>query len=138
MSTPRNRGHNRRQIQMSDEEVDAFLQQRNQTMVLSSHHPDGSIHSVAMWYGFDNHLIGFLTMTKSQKVINLRRDNRMTCLVECGTAYAELRGVELVGTAAVVAETRTLRSLALSLFDRYQEAGEVTEERLTASTRNRV
>ena len=39
---------------------------------------------------------------KSQKVVNLRRDNRMTVMVEDGLTYDTLRGVALEGTADVV------------------------------------
>ena len=38
------------------------------------------------------------TFTKSQKIRNLKRDPRVTLLLEDGTVYAELRGVIFHGT----------------------------------------
>ena len=67
-------------------------------MTMSTISGDGSIHSVAMWYGFLEGAVAFETKTKAQKVVNLRRDPRLTCLVEAGDTYDQLRGVTLVGT----------------------------------------
>ena len=68
-------------------------------MNLATYNHDGSIHLVAMWYGFlPDGSVGFETFAKSQKVQNLQRDARMTALVEAGDTYDQLRGVELVGT----------------------------------------
>ena len=44
----------------------------------------------------------FWTFAKSQKVLNLRRDPKITGLVEAGEAYQQLRGVELRGTARLI------------------------------------
>src|SRR5215471_15063001 len=87
-------------IRMSDDEVEAFLHER-QTMNIASYGPDGNIHLVAMWYGFLDGHPAFETFAKSQKVLNLRRDPRITVLVEDGDAYEHLRGVEIVGHAIV-------------------------------------
>ncbi|NIR38058.1 MAG: pyridoxamine 5'-phosphate oxidase, partial [Actinobacteria bacterium] len=39
--------------------------------------------------------------TKSQRIVNLRRDPRVTALVETGVGYDELRGVMVRGTAVL-------------------------------------
>ena len=45
----------------------------------------------------------FWTFAKSQKIMNLRRDPKMSGLVESGgDSYNELRGVELVGDGRIV------------------------------------
>ena len=44
----------------------------------------------------------FWTFGKSQKILNLRRDPKMTGLVESGDTYDQLRGVELVGAGVIV------------------------------------
>src|SRR5207237_985641 len=62
---------------------------------------DGTIHLVAMWYGFWNGHTALETFAKSQQVLNLRRDPRITVLVEQGAAYAELRGVQITGRAVI-------------------------------------
>src|SRR6478752_8612421 len=93
----------RGQIKMTDDEVDEFLHERH-SMTMSTISGDGSIHSVAMWYGFLEGAVAFETKTKAQKVVNLRRDPRLTCLVEAGDTYDQLRGVTLVGTGEIVGE----------------------------------
>jgi PPOX class probable F420-dependent enzyme len=90
------------------------------TMCSLSH--DGSIHAVAMWYGFLEGAIAVETKTKSQKVQNLRRDPRLTLLFEAGDYYDELRGVELVGKAEIVDDPERLWPLGVSVFERYYGA----------------
>src|SRR5215475_14783276 len=90
-------------IKMTSDEVDAFLHERR-SMTMSTISPDGSIHSVAMWYGFLEGAVAFETKAKAQKVQNLRRDSRLTCLVEAGDTYDQLRGVTLVGRGEIVEE----------------------------------
>jgi PPOX class probable F420-dependent enzyme len=108
-------------IKMSDEEVDTFLHERRPMSLCTINH-DGSIHAVAMWYGFLEGAIAFETKAKSQKVQNLRRDPRITVLVEDGDYYEELRGVELVGTAEIVEEPARMWVLGVDLFERYYGA----------------
>ena len=103
---------------MSDEEVDAFLHER-QTMNIASFGPDGNIHLVAMWYGFLNGNPAFETFSKSQKVLNLRPDPRITVLVEDGDAYEHLRGVEIVGRAIVHDDREPLMAVAANVVERY-------------------
>ena len=91
----------RKAIEMTPAEVDAFLAERR-PMTMCSLSPDGSIHAVAMWYGFVDGLVTVETKSKSQKAQNLRRDPRLTLLFEDGDYYEELRGVELVGKAELI------------------------------------
>jgi len=112
-------------IRMTPEEVDAFLAERR-SMTMCSIGPDGSIHAVAMWYGFLDGCITVETKAKSQKVQNLRRDPRLTVLLEDGDYYDELRGVELVGRGEVIDDPAQLQQLGVSVFERYY--GPYTEE----------
>jgi len=105
-------------IKMTPDEVDAFLAER-QAMTMCSLAPDGSIHAIAMWYGFLDGCVTVETKTKSQKVQNLRRDPRLTLLFEAGESYDELRGVELVGRAEIVDDPEQLWTLGRSVFERY-------------------
>ena len=109
----------RDQIRMTEEEVDAFLAERH-TMDVATIGADGRPHLVAMWYGFfaDGGL-GFWTYGRSQKIVNLRRDPRLTCLVEAGDEYAQLRGVELVCNGTVVDDREEVLDVGASVFDRY-------------------
>jgi PPOX class probable F420-dependent enzyme len=106
-------------IKMSDEEIDEFLHGRHTMSVATMNH-DGSIHVVAMWYGFlPDGSVAFETKAKSQKVQNLKRDTRLTCMVEGGVKYEELRGVELAGNGELIDDYDTLFALAVDLTERY-------------------
>jgi PPOX class probable F420-dependent enzyme len=115
----------RARIRMTDEEVEEFLREPH-NMSVATLGPDGRIHLVAMWYGFLDGDVAFETKAKSQKVQNLRRDDRITCLVEEGGAYNELRGVELVGRAEIVEDRDRLWKIGVSVFERH--FGPVTSE----------
>jgi PPOX class probable F420-dependent enzyme len=112
-------------IRVTDEEVEAFLDGRH-TMNVATIGPAGRIHLVAMWYGFLEGAPAFWTYGKSQKILNLRRDPRITALVETGEQYEELRGVELVGTGTIVEDRERIMELGRSVFERY--TGPYTDE----------
>jgi PPOX class probable F420-dependent enzyme len=125
-------------IKMTAEEIDAFLHEER-TVSMCSMHPDGSIHAVAMWYGFLDGVIAVETKRKSQKVQNLRRDPRLTLLVEAGRAYEELRGVELVGQARIIEDDAAIWNFGVSMWERYMAP--YTEEQrplVEAMMRNRL
>ena len=113
-------------IKMTPDEVDGFLSGRRAASFCTINH-DGTIHAVAMWYGFLEGALAFETKAKSQKVLNLRRNPTMTCLVEDGDYYDELRGVELVGRGEIVEDPGRMWELGISVFERYQ-GGKYTEE----------
>ena len=115
----------RAEIKMTPEEVDAFLHERH-TMSMATIGPGGRIQLVAMWYGFVDGDIGFETKAKSQKVQNLRRDPRLTVMVEDGESYDQLRGVELSGRGEIIEDPERLFRLGVSVFERYQ--GTYSEE----------
>ncbi len=113
------RGVNQRGlIKMTTDEVDAFIHERRAMTMCTLNH-DGSIHAVAMWYGFLEGAVAIETKAKSQKAQNLRRDPRMTCMMEDGDTYEELRGVELVGRAEIVTEPERMFELGVDVFQRY-------------------
>ena len=60
---------------------------------------DGTPHLVTMFYVMLDGQIAFWTYRSAQKARNLARDPRVTCLVEAGEEYFELRGVQVVGIA---------------------------------------
>ncbi|MEZ7130803.1 pyridoxamine 5'-phosphate oxidase family protein [Nonomuraea sp. AD125B] len=88
----------RARIAMSDEEVAALLE-GSRKLQLATINPDGTPHLVTMFYGLDDGRIAFWTYGKAQKARNLARDPRVSCLIEAGDDYAELRGVLLYGKA---------------------------------------
>lgn len=99
----------RDKVKMSGEEVAGFLAGSSKVQVATVG-KDGAPHLVTMFYALLDGKISFSTYRSSQKVVNLRRDPTMTCLVEDGTAYDELRGVALYGQGRIVEdpEVRTM------------------------------
>jgi len=71
---------------------------------LASINRDGTAHLVTMFYTMLDGRIAFWTYRSSQKALNIARDPRVTCLVEAGEEYFELRGVQVTGTAVCVSE----------------------------------
>jgi len=108
----------RDQIRMTDAEVDEFLAGRH-VMNIATHSPDGTIHLVAMWYGFLDGAPVFETYARSQKVLNLQRNEHITALVETGDDYDELKGVEIVGRGEVIDDQDRLLEAAKSVVGRY-------------------
>ena len=88
-------------VSMSPAEISALLA-ASRKVQLGTLNPDGSIHLVTMFYGLIEDQIAFWTYRTSQKALNLARDPRITCLVEDGTDYFELRGVQVRGVVRVV------------------------------------
>ena len=82
----------RASIVMSDEEIEGFVAQ-SRVATMATVGPDGQPHLVAMWYAVVDGQIWFETKAKSQKAVNLRRDGRITVLIESGHTYDQLRGV---------------------------------------------
>ena len=118
---PQQMGHGVKQrdlVVMSPEEIDAFIHERRPMTMCTLNH-DGSIHAVAMWYGFLEGSVAIETKGKSQKAVNLRRDPRITCMFEDGDVYEELRGVELVGRAELIDDPDRMWALGVDLFERY-------------------
>jgi PPOX class probable F420-dependent enzyme len=65
---------------------------------LATNGPDGFPHLVTMYYVMMNGQLAFWTYRSSQKARNLERDPRISCLVETGEQYFDLRGVLVKGT----------------------------------------
>jgi general stress protein 26 len=91
----------RSKITMTEDEVQAYLESER-VLNVATIGPTGHPHLVAMWYAMVDGKAVFWTFSKSQKIINLRRDSKMTGLVESGDSYDQLRGVELRGRGLIV------------------------------------
>lgn len=115
----------RAQIQMTDEEIAAFVAS-SRVATLATIGPSGLPHLVAMWYGVLDGQIWFETKEKSQKARNLMRDPRVTVMIEAGDTYDTLRGVSLEGEATIVTDPDAIWQVGLSVWERY--TGPYTEE----------
>ena len=115
----------RAQITMTDDEVAAFVAQ-SRTATMATIGPTGTPHLVAMWFAVVDGQIWFETKAKSQKAQNLRRDDRLTFMVEDGLTYDTLRGVSMEGRAVIVDDPDALWRVGISVWERY--TGPYTDE----------
>jgi PPOX class probable F420-dependent enzyme len=115
----------RSRITMTDDEVTSYIE-RSRTCTMATIGPTGQPHLVAMWYAVVDGQVWFETKAKSQKVANLRRDDRITVSIEDGLTYDTLRGVALEGRATVVEDSDALWSVGVSVWERYN--GPYSEE----------
>ena len=90
----------RDKIKMSEEELSSFLQKQI-SLQIGTINKDGSPHLTTMWYLYDGENFIFHTYTKSQKIINLKRDSRITLLTEAGNQYSDLQGIIVYGNAEI-------------------------------------
>jgi nitroimidazol reductase NimA-like FMN-containing flavoprotein (pyridoxamine 5'-phosphate oxidase superfamily) len=85
-------------VAMTSEEVGELLASQHKVQ-LATNGRDGFPHLITMYYVMMDGLITFWTYRTSQKARNLERDKRISCLVEIGEAYFDLKGVLVQGTA---------------------------------------
>ncbi|WP_072687511.1 pyridoxamine 5'-phosphate oxidase family protein [Rhodococcus marinonascens] len=108
----------RAQITMTDSEITEFVD-RSRIATLATVGSDGRPHLVAMWYAVIDGKIWFETKAKSQKAVNLRRDDRVTVLIEDGDTYDTLRGISIEGRAEIVEDRDTMFAAGVSVWERY-------------------
>lgn len=112
MATP-----SREAIRMTEQEVDAFLRS-HWYLVLATHGPRGAPHMATMGYCILDGRVAMSGYERSQKVVNLGRDPRASCLVEEGMdVYAQIRGVQLTGEVEIVAEASVAAEVAVAVFE---------------------
>jgi PPOX class probable F420-dependent enzyme len=90
-------------------------------VIVSSLGPRGWPHSMPMWFLVRDGELWCWTYAKSQKVRNLERDPRATLLVETGTEYAELRGVQIEAEAELIRDVERVADFGKRLAIRYAE-----------------
>ncbi|HET9110482.1 MAG TPA: TIGR03618 family F420-dependent PPOX class oxidoreductase [Ktedonobacterales bacterium] len=107
----------RDQIRMTEQEIAAYLEQ-GRTLAVATINPDGTPHLVAMWYALVDGNVAFWTYAKSQKAVNLRRDPRLTLMMESGATYDQLRGLQISGRATLVEDPEQVLALGEAIYRR--------------------
>lgn len=130
----------RKAVQMTEDELADFLA-ANKKVQVATNGADGFPHLTTLFYAVRDGRITFWTYSRSQKMVNLRRDPRITCLVEDGVDYFELRGATIRGTARLVEEYDDVlaigRDVATVMADG-ADLGGLGEDVVTAQARKRV
>ena len=127
-------------VSMPADEVQKLLES-GRKLQLATINPDGTPHLVTMFYAVRDERIVFWTYRASQKARNLSRDARLTCLVEDGEDYFELRGVSIQGRARLVEEYDDIRTLGAKVAKRMagdMNLGEFGDEIVEKQARKRV
>jgi PPOX class probable F420-dependent enzyme len=130
-------------VRMSEEEIEQFLRD-NLKVQVATIGPDGTPQLTTLFYVVEDGQIAFWTYGRSQKVVNLRRDPRITCLVEDGEDYFELRGVSVQGKARLVEEYDEILALGSRVArrmlgaDEDADLGEMGDDLVKKQARKRV
>jgi len=124
-------------IRMSDAEVRDFLRSHRK-LQLATIGSEGSPHLVTMFYGLLEGQVAFWTYRRSQKAVNLRRDPRLTVLIEDGDDYDDLRGVMLRGVARLIDDPAEVERLGLTIAGHQRELDEVTRQTVLAQAPKRM
>ncbi len=130
----------RNAVRMDEAEIADFLA-TNMKVQIATIGPDGTPHLTTLFYVVEDGRLAFWTYGRSQKVVNLRRDPRITCLVEGGEDYFELRGVSISGRARLVEEYDDIRTLGAKVADRMAagvDLGEFGEQIVAQQAHKRV
>lgn len=108
----------RKDITMTPDEVGRFLA-ASKVLHVATVGKDGWPHLAPMWFVMDGDRVVFRSFTKSQKIVNLRRDPKLTVLVETGDEYSQLQGVMIKGTARLVTDHGYVLSIYGGLAAKY-------------------
>jgi hypothetical protein len=133
----------RAQIQMSDDEVRAFLEEER-TVICATNGPRGWPHLMPLWYllrptgDADAPQVWAWTFAKSQKAVNLGRDACATLQVEAGESYDQLRGVMLECDVVVHSDVELVRDFGLELYARYAQVDDDVRAMVDAQAPKRI
>ena len=130
-------------IRMSEAETAALLGENLKVQVASIGR-DGVPHLSTLFYVLHQGLIAFWTYARSQKILNLERDPRLSALVEDGTDYFELRGASIIGRAELVRDHDRIMEIGSAVATRmlgaasFEELGEIGRETVEKQAQKRV
>jgi PPOX class probable F420-dependent enzyme len=96
-------------IAMTPDELNNFLVEERVCRVATLG-PDGRPHVAPLWFAWDGSTMWLNSLVKSQRWTDLMRDPRVALVVDGGTEFYELHGVEITGKVEVVGDVpRTAR-----------------------------
>jgi PPOX class probable F420-dependent enzyme len=127
-------------IKLTEEELEEFLAS-NMKVQVATNGPDGHPHLTTLFYVMVDGQMFFWTYGKSQKIQNLRRDPRVTCLVEDGTDYFELRGATIFGKARLIEDYDQLVDLGgrvATVMANGEDLGDFGDQIVAQQARKRV
>src|SRR5262245_31867092 len=118
-------------VTMTDQELTAFLNEPGYSLQLATIGANGYPHLSAMWYVYTRGRLYFNTYSTSQKGLNMARDSRVSCMVEAGKQYKQLRGVVIQGKVVQVTDGMEFEEVNMALIRRYpMPSPELTPEQV--------
>ncbi len=112
----------RRDIALTPDKIAAFLDS-GRNLQVATIGADGWPHLTTLWYSVRDGLITFRSFRRSQRIVNLTRDSRITVLVEEGSSYDDLRGVMIRGRAELIDDRDTVLKAYGAIAAKYQFDG---------------
>ncbi|GAA0836684.1 PPOX class F420-dependent oxidoreductase [Streptosporangium amethystogenes subsp. fukuiense] len=100
----------------ADELYDYLLTRKS--LHLATLNPDGSPHLATMWFGLIGRDLVMWTQRSSVKARNLRHDPRITCLVESGDDYSELKGLTVSGRVELFEDDESMLRIGEAIISR--------------------
>ena len=111
---------NKQYLSMSEEEVWKFLDEKK-TMIVATTSEGGDPHNTPVWYVVDRGKIYFRAQSYKVKIRNVTAHQAVSCVVEDGEKYVELRGVMIQGKARLLKDGSFARRINRMIVDRYAE-----------------
>jgi len=133
----------REQVRLTEAEVQAVLEE-NVKVQVATNGRGGFPHLATLFYDVRDGMIAFWSYGRSQKILNLERDPRVSALVEDGTDYFELRGVSIEGRAEIVRDHDRIleigKAVSVRMFgvDSFEALGEIGAQTVEKQATKRV
>ena len=118
----------RQAVQLDDAEIVEFLASHIKVQI-GTLDASGGPHLTTLYYVLDDEgRIAFWTYGASQKIVNLRRDPRIACLIEEGDEYFDLRGVSIRGRAILVEDFEGIKAIGRKVVTAMAGGADLGEE----------
>lgn len=110
-------------IRLDEKEINDFLS-KGHTLILTTIDKDGYPHSTPLWFVYMDSLIYTRGRRRGQKTLNIQRNPKVSCLVEEGDRWRDLKAVMIRGRAEEVtdpAEQARFQKQNQKKYERFRE-----------------
>ncbi len=112
-------------ITLDQAEIDDFLT-NGHTVIFTTVDKDGFPHSTPLWYAYLDGHIYVRGRGKSQKARNIGRNPKVSCIVESGLRWRELKAVMVRGRAELLADEGEIQRFSEALTEKYRSFREAS------------
>ena len=109
-------------VRLDENEIREFLE-KGHTGILTSLRADGWPVTLPIWYATVDGRVYVRTPSKTRKVTRIRKDDRVSFVVESGKAWKELKSVVITGRAVIVEDEDELAQVDRALGEKYEGFG---------------